>query len=262
MDRRRLIILATALVGALGFGASRRAGAQVGGRPVDEYRLLPVRIHLIRAAKTPSLNARIVAADARRILGKINKVWAQAGIQFYAESVLAEEAEAQELYEGLGENRSLGHLRLVRPKASRTEKTFHLYYIREMGPNGVCLDGSHELLFVKDTAALRPVPGGIDEPLPRVSAHEMGHALGLPHRQDTTNLMASGTTGTSLNDEEIRVAREKAEKLRLAVSPNEALRAAGELKAGEPRADLLTVLAGLPDGEVARAARALQSARP
>ena len=39
---------------------------------------------------------------------------------------------------------------------------------------------------------------------------ELGHALGLPHRQNTTNLMASGTTGTWLNDEEISQTRETA----------------------------------------------------
>ena len=43
--------------------------------------------------------------------------------------------------------------------------------------------------------------------------HELGHAFGLPHRQDTTNLMASGTTGIWLNADEIRQVREQALKL-------------------------------------------------
>jgi hypothetical protein len=54
---------------------------------------------------------------------------------------------------------------------------------------------------------LREVEGGIDEPIPRVTAHELGHALGLPHRQDRTNLLASGTTGTLLNAHEVEVVR-------------------------------------------------------
>ncbi|MEI7821499.1 MAG: matrixin family metalloprotease, partial [Verrucomicrobiota bacterium] len=51
-----------------------------------------------------------------------------------------------------------------------------------------------------------------DEPLPRVTSHEIGHALSLSHRQDRTNLMASGTTGFSLNDTEVKAAREIAAK--------------------------------------------------
>jgi predicted Zn-dependent protease len=69
-----------------------------------------------------------------------------------------------------------------------------------------------EPIVVKDAASLKEVPGGLDEPLPRVTSHEIGHALGLRHRQDTTNLMASGTTGFSLNEKEIAAARAQAKK--------------------------------------------------
>ncbi|SMF81983.1 matrixin family metalloprotease [Pseudobacteriovorax antillogorgiicola] len=41
----------------------------------------------------------------------------------------------------------------------------------------------------------------------RTTAHEIGHQLGLPHRQDTTNLMASGTSGWTLNENEIQTMR-------------------------------------------------------
>ena len=78
-----------------------------------------------------------------------------------------------------------------------------------MSVNGICFS---DAIFVKDTASLREVAGGIDEPIPRVSSHELGHAFSLPHRQDTTNLMASGTTGTWLNEAEIAQAREAARK--------------------------------------------------
>jgi hypothetical protein len=46
-----------------------------------------------------------------------------------------------------------------------------------------------------------------------VTSHELGHVLGLVHRQETTNLIASGTAGFSLNDTEIATARAKAQEL-------------------------------------------------
>jgi hypothetical protein len=84
-----------------------------------------------------------------------------------------------------------------------------VYYIHKFSVNGVYL--GNRIAFVQETAKLRPVPGGIDEPLPRVTAHELGHALGLPHRQDRTNLLASGNNGTTLNEAEVARARKRAE---------------------------------------------------
>ncbi len=70
-----------------------------------------------------------------------------------------------------------------------------MYYIHQFDVNGIYY-GQHDAI-VKETARLRAVPNGIDEPIPRVTAHELGHGLSLPHRQDQVNLMASGTSGTA-----------------------------------------------------------------
>lgn len=223
----------------------------------DDFRLLPARFHLLRSRAVPALHCNLGESDAARILGKVNGIWKQAGIQFYAEGVLTEDAASEELYRGLGENRTEAHLRLVRPRASLSERTFHLYYVAEMRPNGICLNQSYQLLFIKASARLHPVPGGLDEPLPRVSAHEVGHALDLPHRQDVTNLMASGTTGTGLNQAEIETARAAAERFAWCLRPEAALEQAEAATAGRPTAAraLYTALAGLPGGDVARRAR-------
>ncbi|MCS6860675.1 MAG: matrixin family metalloprotease [Abditibacteriales bacterium] len=178
----------------------------------EEFYLAPLRVHLLQSQDVADLHCRLTEKDVLRILGKVNKIWAQAGIQFCLESLVIEEAVHQEEYKALNGSVPLEfHLRL-RPEASKAEGMFHVYYLHNMSVNGVYLQADG--IFVKDSARLREVEGGMDEPLPRVTAHELGHALGLSHRQDRVNLMASGTTGFSLNDMEIERARAKAKSLK------------------------------------------------
>ena len=179
------------------------------GFKFDEFLLVPLRFHLLSAKDAPQLATTLTEKDVTRILGKMNQVWAQAGVHFYRESLVTEEAEKQELYREPAKMDSLQWVLELRPTATPDARHFNLYYLKEMNVNGVYFS---EAIFVKDTASLRKVEGGIDEPLPRVSSHELGHAFGLPHRQNVTNLMASGTTGTALNAEEIVQARSAARK--------------------------------------------------
>jgi hypothetical protein len=185
----------------------------------DQFLLLPVQVHLLKAERLPDAHTVLKPPEVDRILAKVNGIWSQAGIQFYLVSCVAEEAESQEIVRSLGTNRMEAHLLMLRPRATRTSGMLHVYYVHEMGPNGIFL--SADGIFVKDSARLRPVPGGIDEPLPRVTAHEIGHALTLRHRQDTFNLLASGTTGTTLNQAEVSDARAGAAKLGWSKSPKE-----------------------------------------
>ncbi len=175
-----------------------------------DFLIVPLRFHLLSAQDAPLLATTLTENDITRILGKMNRIWAQAGVHFYRESLVTEEAEKQELYREPAKMDSLQWVLELRPTATPNARCFNLYYLKEMNVNGVYFS---EAIFVKDTASLRKVEGGIDEPLPRVSAHELGHAFGLPHRQNVTNLMASGTTGTALNAEEIARARAAAQKL-------------------------------------------------
>ena len=97
------------------------------------------------------------------------------GICFWPESLVREEAAHQEIGSLLGKPNDLTMMLKLRPETTRATNLFHLYYIKDFSANGVYLGAA---MFVKDTATLRAVPGGIDEPLPRVSSHELGHALG------------------------------------------------------------------------------------
>jgi len=174
------------------------------------YLLAPLKVHLLTAKNLPLIQTSLTQTDFDRILAKINLIWAQAGLHFYIQSIGQEEVNEPEKWANHGPPPEGINLLQLRPLGSLATNAFHIYYLKKMSVNGIYFP---EGIFVKDTAALRDVEGGIDEPLPRVSSHELGHALGLSHRQNTTNLMASGTTGTWLNGEEINQARNAARKL-------------------------------------------------
>ncbi len=180
------------------------------GFSFQEYLLAPVRVHLLSAKDSPAIQTTLMESDITRILGKLNGVWSQAGLHFYLESLVREEANQSGTYSQPAGPDDRSVLLGLRPRASLATNVFHIYYLKKLVMNGICFS---EGIFVKDTASLQPVAGGLDEPIPRVTSHELGHTLGLSHRQNTTNLMASGTTGTWLNEAEINQVRAAARKL-------------------------------------------------
>jgi hypothetical protein len=183
--------------------------------PAADIIFLPLHVHVLSAKDRPDIDCSLKDEDLDRILGKVNKVWRQAGIQFMVQPIRREQAVKIDEFDKQKEKiqaGGLGAYRLLAPPETRDLTGLHVYYVHELPPNGVYIGGN--LAFVKETASLRKVEGGIDEPLPRVTSHELGHGLGLPHRQDKTNLMASGTTGTSFNEAEIAISRGKAKAMK------------------------------------------------
>ena len=174
----------------------------------EDWLIVPLRVHLLSSSNATAFNTTLAGTDVDRILRKVNTVWSQAGISFWLESLVREEA-VPSLSE-LGDQDELHRLLELRPQATKGTNLFHLYYVKRLPVNGVYLG---EAMFVKDTASLRSVAGGIDEPIPRVSSHEIGHAFTLQHCTNQHHLMYRGTTGTNLDEREIRQARAAAQKL-------------------------------------------------
>jgi hypothetical protein len=176
--------------------------------PADRPELvLPLRAHLMRSATDPALTTTLTPADVRRIVGKVNVIWAQAGIRFELESIVTTDALAVPANAKFPTAHD--RVKAAIPPAALTAAAYDVCFVKQIAPNGFHYG---EPSVVKDTAAVDAVPGGMDEPIPRVTAHELGHALGLRHRQDVVNLMASKSSGYSLNEEEIRIARDRAQR--------------------------------------------------
>jgi len=195
--------------GLLGTGPAR-AQESTNGFAFADFLLAPLRIHLLTATNEPAIHTTLTVKDTDRILGKVNRIWAQAGITFYLESLRVEAAVGPTNYLDRAREDERATLLSLRPKDSLATSCFHVFYLKRIRPNGVYFNAQG--IFVKDTASLRKTEGGLDEPIPRVTAHELGHALTLPHRQYVTNLMSSGNNGAWLNTAEIQQARAAAGK--------------------------------------------------
>lgn len=165
-------------------GPSQRATAAIDypvvpALPQDPVYRIPLRVHLGASGRCPS--------DFKVILEEINDIWlSQAGICFEMQIVLDDE-----------------------PLEQGMDIWFLPVLSGGLGMNGYFRDEHH--IQVRDTPVLGPAVHPAHYPAARTAAHEFGHGLSLPHRQDSDdNLMRSKTYGWQLNAREVRDARRAA----------------------------------------------------
>jgi hypothetical protein len=152
--------------------ASEEALLEPGLQPV--YRI-HLRVHLANSGRT--------SEEFGPIFSEINKIWySQAGICFEIHTVFHDFP----ITDGLD-----------------------MWFAPDIGGYNGYYDG--EDIHMRDAPVLAYAENPARSSTARTAAHELGHALDLPHRQDSDdNLMRSRTYGWQLNAEEIQQARKTA----------------------------------------------------
>lgn len=178
---RRLALLAALLLAFSATAGGAASDAPANGldhAPCTPVYHLPLAVHLADSSRP--------LQEFTAIFAEINRIWfAQAGIYFDITVVAGEEM---------------------------AEGGLEMSFAPDIGGLNGYYDG--ESIRMSDHPQLRPAAHPSRSAAGRTAAHELGHALGLHHRQDSDdNLMRSKTYGWQLNADEIASARERARLL-------------------------------------------------
>ena len=178
--------------------------------PVRSHETFPlvslrVRVHLMQSVANSRLQTTLTEKEVRAIFDEVNAIWSQAGIRFELEAI--DSLQALDIAPKRWYTKDRDWVKAAIPTDQFSPTAIDVCFVKDMGPNGFFYG---EPVVVCENPEFHKVSGGADNIVARVTAHELGHVLFLQHRQERTNLMASGKNGVSLNPQEVRDARKRA----------------------------------------------------
>lgn len=159
----------------------------------------------MQSIANPRLQTTLTETGVRAIFDEVNVIWSQAGIRFELEGVDNLRALDRAPKRWFVKDRNW--VKSTIPTDQFSPTAIDVCFVKEMGPNGFFYG---EPVVVCESPEFHKVTGGTENIVARVAAHELGHVLFLQHRQERTNLMASGKNGVSLSPQEIKAARKRA----------------------------------------------------
>jgi hypothetical protein len=159
---------------------------------------IPISVYILDDL-SEALSSNRTAEELEEVYGRVNEIWAPAGIEFELQGI-----HRVELPSSLLEDISNGEFNSFF-QTIETQNIFpdpgliNGFYTRSIGgPNGIN-PGGYRIFLVMDEPSVH------DE---RVTSHEIGHILGLHHTlTEQDRLIYPGTNGIRLTEEEIIVTR-------------------------------------------------------